>query len=272
MKVLAIAALLLTPGLFADAEIHRFQPSPPRTVVFMQAAAPPVIRTGVLQSTLIALPAEEKVATVFVGDTEGWVVDGGHVASRYISVKPKVPNAATDVHIISDHGNEYTLELREVSTDGDSHFDSNVILSAGDKGAQDKISQLPVFLPAAEVEKARADAAAAQAAAEKTRKDEQAKVEADRAAYPAKVHFDYEWNHEKGRELGIQQIWRDDKFTYIRGKFQETPALYELKDKKGSLVNFDFADGLYTVPKQLEDGYLTIGKTKVEFKRTGEGS
>ena len=44
----------------------------------------------------------------------------------------------------------------------------------------------------------------------------------------------------KGKELGLQQIWRDDKFTYLRGQFQETPALYELKDGKGSLINFDF--------------------------------
>ena len=65
----------------------------------------------------------------------------------------------------------------------------------------------------------------------------------------------------------MQQIWRDDKFTYLRGQFQETPALYEVKDKKRSLINFDFNDGLYTVPKQLENGYLAIGKQKVEFHR-----
>jgi len=46
--------------------------------------------------------------------------------------------------------------------------------------------------------------------------------------------------------------------------------LYELKDKKGSLINFDYNDGLYTVPKELEHGYLTIGKQKVEFSRVEE--
>jgi type IV secretion system protein VirB9 len=45
---------------------------------------------------------------------------------------------------------------------------------------------------------------------------------------------------------------------------------YELKDKKGSLINFDYSDGLYTVPKQLENGYLAIGKQKVEFSRATE--
>ena len=46
-------------------------------------------------------------------------------------------------------------------------------------------------------------------------------------------------------------------------QFQETPALYELKDGKGSLINFDYNAGLYTVPKQLETGYLAIGKKRV---------
>ena len=68
----------------------------------------------------------------------------------------------------------------------------------------------------------------------------------------------------------MQQVWHDDRFTYLRGQFQETPALYELKDGKPSLINFDFAGGLYTVPKEVSHGYLTIGKKKVEFDRTAE--
>ena len=84
------------------------------------------------------------------------------------------------------------------------------------------------------------------------------------------MHFDYTWDQAKGKALGLQQIWRDDKFTYLRGQFQETPALYEVKDKKPSLINFDFNAGLYTVPKELDNGYLAIGKQKVEFHRTGD--
>ncbi len=66
------------------------QPNAPRSVAVSEAATPPVIRAGLLQSTLIMLPAEEKVATVFGGDTVDWVFDGGHVASRFISIKPKL--------------------------------------------------------------------------------------------------------------------------------------------------------------------------------------
>ncbi len=55
--------------------------------------------------------------------------DGGHVAIRFISIKPKLANSTTDVHIVSDHGNEYTLQLREVSDDDDPHFDSKIFIS-----------------------------------------------------------------------------------------------------------------------------------------------
>ena len=249
---------------------HHLQPNAPRSVTVTEAETPPVIRAGLLQSTLILLPAEEKIATVFGGDTVDWVFDGGHVASRFISVKPKLANTTTDIHIVSDHGNEYTLQLQEISGDADTHFDSKVFMVPGDKAAKDRLTDLPVFVPAAELEKAKQEAVAAKAAQAAELKTEEAKAEAYRSQYPGSLHFDFAWDEKKGKELGLQQIWHDDKFTYLRGQFQETPALYELKDKKGSLINFDYNAGLYTVPKQLVKGYLTIGKQKVEFHRIDE--
>jgi len=246
---------------------HHLQPAAPRTVTVSEADVPPAIRAGLLQATLIMLPAEEKVANVFAGDTVDWVFDGGHVASRFISVKPKVANTTTDIHIVSDHGNEYTLQLREVSSDADPHFDSKVFVVPGDKAAKDRLTDLPVFVPAADLDKAKQEAAAAKAAQTAELRAEDTKAENYRSQYPGKLHFDYVWDAKKATALGLEQIWRDDKFTYLRGQFQETPALYETKDGKGSLINFDFANGLYTVPKQLDNGYLSIGKKKVDFRR-----
>jgi type IV secretion system protein VirB9 len=212
----ALHLALASASLHAGEPAHALQPNAPRTIVVSEAQTPPVIRAGLLQSTLIVLPSEEKVANVFAGDTVDWVFDGGHIASRFISVKPRTAGSTTDIHIVSDHGNEYTLQLREISGDDDAHYDSKILIEPGDKD------------------------------------------------------FDYTWDKSKGKELGLQEIWRDDKFTYLRGKSQETPALYEVKDKKPSLINFDFNDGLYTVPKQLDNGYLEIGKQKVDFHRTEE--
>ena len=264
-----VAPIASASGLTTPEQKH-LQPNAPRTISVPEADTPPVVRAGLLQSTLILLPAEEKVANVFAGDTVDWVFDGGHVASRFISIKPKVPGSSTDVHIVSDHGNEYTLQLREVSDDDDPHFDSKIFITPGDKAAKERLIELPVFVPAAELDKVKQEAAAAEAAQAATLKTEKTQEEAYRSQYPGSLHFDYTWDKSKGKELGLQEIWRDDKFTYLRGSFQETPALYEVKDKKPSLINFDFSNGLYTAPKELENGYLAIGKQKVEFHRNEE--
>jgi type IV secretory pathway VirB9-like protein len=266
---IATSLALVSASLHAAPLAHPLQANAPRTVTVSEAETPPVIRAGLLQSTLIVLPIEEKVASVFAGDTVDWAFDGGHVASRFISVKPKVANGSTDIHIVSDHGNEYTLQLHEVSSEDDSHFDSKVFINPGDKASKDRLVALPVFVPASELDKAKQEAATAKAAQAAELKAEESKAEQYRSQYPGSLHFDYAWDQSKGKTLGLQQIWRDDKFTYLRGHFQETPALYELKDGKGSLINFDFSNGLYTVPKQLENGYLAIGKQKVAFHRAG---
>ena len=35
-------------------------------------------------------------------------------------------------------------------------------------------------------------------------------------------------------------IFHDDRFTYIQANPEETPALYEMKDGKPNLINFQF--------------------------------
>ena len=272
--LLITAAAISTAGF---AQTTHLQPGAPRTLVITDTAPPPVVRVGMLQSTLFELPAGEKVVTVFGGDTNSWIFDAGHVASRYVSIKPKIADQTTDVHIVSDHGNEYTVELREISSDkNDPHFDSKINIASSDAKAADNISKAPLFVPAAEAEAKEAqlkkDADDAKKAAEADHKTVAAATETFQASYPGTLRFDYTWDQKKGAALGIQQIWHDDKFTYLRGQFQETPALYELKDGKGSLINYDFANGLYTIPKTVVQGYLSIGKQRVEFKQIKAGS
>ena len=276
LRTSVLIATLVVP-VATYAQTPHLEPNAPRTIVIADASAPPVVRAGLLQSTLIELPAEEKVATVFGGDTASWVIDAGHVASRYVSIKPKIADSSTDLHIVSDHNNEYTIELREISSDKDNpHFDSKVYVTSSDPKAAENIAKSPVFIPAAEADAKEAqlkkDADDARKAAEADHKAVAAAAESYKASYPGTLHFDYTWDQKKGAALGVEQIWRDDKFTYLRGKFQETPALYELKDGKGSLINYDFANGLYTIPKTVAQGYLSIGKQRVDFRQTKAGS
>jgi type IV secretory pathway VirB9-like protein len=264
-------------GAAGNVQTLPLESSAPRTVVTTDASAPPVIRAALLQSTLIELPAEEKVATVFGGDTVSWVFDAGHVASRYISIKPKVADSSTDLHIVSDHGNEYTIELREISGDKENpHFDSKVYVTSSDAKAAENMAKAPVFVSAAEVAAKEAalekEADEAHKAADADHKAVASAAESFKASYPGTLHFDYTWDRKKGDALGLQQIWRDDKFTFLRGRFQETPALYELKDGKGSLINYDFSNGLYSIPKTVAQGYLSIGKQRVNFRKSKAGS
>jgi len=183
VKPLIPVTVIFGIALSAASTTHA-QPAPkhlessaPRTIEVSQSSVPPVVRAALLQSTLIELPPEEKVANVFAGDTVDWVFDGGHVASRFISIKPKIANSTTDVHIISDHGNEYTLELQEISSDPDPHFDSKVFITPGDQAAKEKLIQLPVFVPASELDQAKQQIAAAKATEAAALKAEQKKEE-----------------------------------------------------------------------------------------------
>ena len=62
-------------------------------------------------------------------------------------------------------------------------------------------------------------------------------------------------------------MYHDDRFTYIQARPEETPTLYEMKDGKPSLVNFEYRDGVYVVGKILDRGYLVVGKQKQVFIR-----
>ena len=70
--LIVTAAAISTAGF---AQTPHLQPSAPRTLVITDSAPPPVVRVGLLQSTLLELPTGEKVVTVFGGDTNSWVAN-----------------------------------------------------------------------------------------------------------------------------------------------------------------------------------------------------
>jgi type IV secretion system protein VirB9 len=95
-----------------------------------------------------------------------------------------------------------------------------------------------------------------------------AQAEIDRAIsqFVSNVRFPYRFEAGK-KPFGVRAMYTDEKFTFIQARPEETPALYEIKDGKPNLVNFEYKNGVYTVPKILDEGYLAIGKQKLRFKR-----
>ena len=228
------------------------------------------IRTAVLESTLLTLPENEKVAITFAGDTKNWLIQGTKVPTRYLSVKPMVAHMQTNLHIITDHGNDYSFLLTEVSGSADP-YDVKVFIEATDKKMQENIQAPPVMISAEESERVKREAeqvkkeATASVQAAQTRAT--ADVEAYRESYPGRMTFGYTWDKSKGEKVGLQEIWNDDKFTYFRARPNEAPALYEVKDGKPSLINFTLKDGLYTIDKLIDSGYLAVGKLQVNFQK-----
>lgn len=222
------------------------------------------------ETTLIVLPQEEKVMTVYCGDKDNWVIDG---TENFVTVKPAKSGAHTDIHILTDHANAYTLSFTEVSNEPGAVSDVKLFLQPADDGSRIRLQRQPVFVDANVAERYKQEATAAEQNAEAVKKQaqEKAKQEAEqfRASYPAKLQFDYSFDQKAAAKapFNVAAIYRDDKFTYIRATPQEVPALYEIKDGQPSLINYDFSNGLYTVPKILDAGYLAIGKQKLSFAR-----
>ena len=67
----------------------------------------------------------------------------------------------------------------------------------------------------------------------------------------------------------IQSIYHDDKFTYIKTNAPEKFSVYEMKDGKPNLINYDLREGTYIIPKVMDSGYVELGKKRMEFSRKG---
>ena len=65
-----------------------------------------------------------------------------------------------------------------------------------------------------------------------------------------------------GAEEGLERLVR-----LAAAAASEKPAIYEVKDGKPNLINFDLVNGTYIVPKIVDNGYLAIGKKKLAFVR-----
>jgi type IV secretory pathway VirB9-like protein len=244
----------------------------PRTVVIGERSVTPIYVCQ-FQETLLILPTAEKVMKSFVADTVNWKLESGHddQASRYISIKVREPQSPqTTLNVISDKESNFTFRLI-LNTE---HCDSKVSIE-GDSQMEAKASVVQPWVSPAEAARLHREIEEAQTAAKAAKAKSEADTSMYRSQYPTKLRFDYHFNAKAAEKLGVQQIFHDDKFTYVVAHPQETPALFELKEGKPSLITFDFHDGLYTAGKIVTDGYLAVGgngngkhQKKLEFHKT----
>lgn len=226
-------------------------------------------RARVRFATAIVLDPAERILDWVCGDAEYWSVQG---AANLAFVKPSAEGIETNVTLVTDTGNVYTLRFREVS-DSDGEPDLKLFLRPKEPSSEVAAPLEPLgFEPrgaAAALEReAESFRQESQRAIEQARSDAEQQVESFRAAYPRSLRFDYELDREaQEAPFRVAAMWLDDRFTYIRADPEEAPALYESRDGKPSMVPYDFYDGLYVTRRPLADGWLQIGKRKVRFRR-----
>jgi type IV secretory pathway VirB9-like protein len=224
------------------------------------------VKTMVRYSTLIVLPKEEEILDFTCGDKEFWVVDG---AQNFAHVKPAKPGARTNLNLIAASGNIYSFVLKEVSGSSESEPDLKVFVELREGAMRSALGDSR-FVSKQEADDYRQEAEQAKAEARRAKEDAQTTIEREinkyRAVYPIKLKSVYQFEANKP-PFFVSAIYHDDRFTFIQARPEEVPAVYEIKDGKPNLVDFEYTDGTYAVAKILDSGYLAIGKRKLRFTR-----
>lgn len=242
---------------------------PPQTAKVVSYGERDVIavKAKVRFTTLIVLPKQEQILDFTCGDKEFWIVNG---SQNFAYVKPAKAGSRTNLNLITASGNVYSFVLSEVTNETDSEPDLKIFVELKDESMLSAANGQPRFVSAQQVEDYRRQVEIAKAEARDAKQAAQTAIEREtgefRAEYPANLKFPYRVETAK-RPFNVTAIFNDGKFTYIQAHPDEPPALYELKDGKPDLVQFEFHNGTYVVAKVLDSGYLAIGKQKLSFIR-----
>ena len=220
-------------------------------------------------STLIVLPENEEILDFTTGDKDFWIINGAH---NLCYIHPAKVGIRSNLNLITASGHVYSFLLEEISNQPNVEPDLKIFIEPKEQSDIGMDAFARNFVPASEVDayqreiqSVRDQAAAEVKAAETTEKQQ---IEKFRSQYPTTLQFDYELDRKAMREpFLVSAIFHDDRFTYIKCAAPEKPAIYEMKDGKPNLINFDLDKGVYVIPKIVDAGYLAIGKKKITFTR-----
>ena len=215
------------------------------------------IRAKLNYTTLIELPPTEKIMEAATGDKDFWIVD---IVGNFCFVHPAKAGISSNLNLITDKGNIYSFTLQDVS-DTSEPPDLKVIVQPADRSAIIASSGPPQFVPAAQLAQSKEQLAAVESHITQA-------VDQYKSAYPMQLKFDYTFK-ANDPPFDIQAIYHDDKFTYIKTDAPEKFSVYEMRDGKPNLINYDLRDGTYIIPKVMDSGYVELGNKRMEFSRKG---
>jgi type IV secretory pathway VirB9-like protein len=208
-------------------------------------------------TTLIEVPPTEKIMEAATGDKDFWVVD---VVGNFCFVHPAKAGISSNLNLITDKGNIYSFTLQDVSSTAEMP-DLKVLVQPADRSSIVASNGPAQYVPAAQLDQSKQQLAAVQTHITQA-------VDEYKSAYPLALKFDYAFKANEA-PFDIQSIYHDDKFTYIKTNAPEKFSVYEMKDGKPDLVNYDLRDGTYVIPKIMDSGYVELGKKRMDFTRKG---
>jgi type IV secretion system protein VirB9 len=237
-------------------------PAAARTVAYGDREVVPV-RTKLRYTTLIVLPKSEQILDFTSGDKEFWVINGNQ---NFAYVKPAKAGAQTNLNLITASGNIYSFVLAEISETPKAEPDLKIFVELKEEGMASATRALPRFVTAQEVEGCRLELEKVKVDLEHEKQVAQSAITKGINRFVSNVRFPYRFEAGK-KPFFVRAMYHDERFTYIQARPEETPTLYEIKDKEPNLINFDYKDGVYVAEKILDRGYLAIGKQKLAFTR-----
>jgi type IV secretory pathway VirB9-like protein len=244
-----LAVTLSAPSVVA-------QDAAARTVQYHSQDIVP-IHAKLKYTTLIQVPPTEKIMEAATGDKDFWVVD---VVGNFCFVHPAKAGISSNLNLITDKGNIYSFTLQDVSGTTETP-DLKVLVEPADHSSIVAANGPPQFVPAAQLEQSREQLAAVQSHITQA-------MDEYKSVYPLQLKFDYVFKANEP-PFDIQSIYHDDAFTYIKTNAPEKFSVYELKDGKPNLINYDLREGTYIIPKVIDSGYVELGKKRLDFTRKG---
>jgi type IV secretion system protein VirB9 len=193
------------------------------------------LQTRLRYTTMVILPEGEEILDVLCGDRDWWVISATHNIAH---VKPAKAGAETNLNLVTSSGTIYSFMLTEKSSPPD--------LKVYVQGDATVAGGKPKYYSAAQVEALEAQIADLRESLRDGERKTDETVATYRQQYP---------------------MWHDGQFTYLKSDATELPALYEVKDGKPAIVNFQVREGTYVVPKVLDRGYLVLGTQRFTFEQ-----
>lgn len=263
---LAVASAASKPSVvpLKPVEQPRTSPSDPSLTKVVSYSDREIIKvkTKIRFTTLIVLPTSEQILDFTCGDKEFWIVNG---SQNLAYVKPARVGAQTNLNLVTASGNIYSFVLTEVGDDKASP-DLKVLVEPREETMRLAAAGPPRFVSTSQVDDYRQQVEIAKEETRRVKQASQAAIDSGISKFLANVRFPYRFEAGK-KPFFVRAMYNDERFTYIQARPEEAPTLYEIKDGKPTLVNFDYQNGVYVVNKILEQGYLAIGKQKLAFSR-----